>query len=283
MINFLGGRRMVPINIDQTKERLGAMELVMLGESVLSVCMIYRELMAEKDEEAKEEQESMHSPIIWGIHPYYYVLVHSFLLIFMLLLLYFHMQPSPADHAFRRSRLHGTAVFLLHKILGLAYLAVGTSIKLVVESVLLNEPLVSAAHFLMGYGVGASILILFGMRWMHYGGRSHINFGDKCMHFGVNPRLDNLASMWWTTICIAGILPLIAVATKWTLKFDAVTLTAIHAWFVFFLVLLETFFSHSLQEGAAVQQVTIHVAGVSHGETQLLTANTADKNSKSYS
>lgn len=273
MANVLVRQRMVPINIDQTKERLGAMELVMLGESILSVCMIYRELLSEEKAGGEEETKETNSQsLMWGIQPYYFVLSYSFLLIFMFLLLYFHMQPSPSDHAFRRSRFHGTALFLLHKVLGLAYLAVGTSIKLVVESVLLDESLPSAADRLMGYGVGASILILFGMRWLHYAGRGHINFGDKCMHFGVDSHLDNLASMWWTTVFVAGFPPIIGVATGWTLQFSPLAMTGIHAWYVFFLVLLESFFSHTLQEGAARQELSQLPHDASHGEKQSLTS-----------
>jgi low temperature requirement protein LtrA len=275
LVNLLAGRLMVPINIDQTKERLGAMELVMLGESVYSVCMIYRELLTQGD------VDDLDTPR-WGLQPYYFVMGYSFLLIFMFLLLYFHMQPSPGDHAFRRSRFHGTAVLLLHKILGIAYLSVGTSIKLVVESAVLDETLVPTADLLMGYGVGASILILFGMRWLHYAGRTHINFGDKCHHFGVDQRLDNLASMWWATIFIAGFVPIIGVASGWTLGFDPVMMTSVHAWFVFVLVLLESFFSHSIQEGAATQEI-FHDAHTDYGEKQSLIRTADDKNNQNDS
>ncbi|KAL3906214.1 MAG: hypothetical protein SGILL_009360, partial [Bacillariaceae sp.] len=165
-LRLLQGRRLVPVNIDQSKERLGAMELVMLGESVLSVCMIYREFLSEGELGGEGEEETGRKeeyPTVWGVQPYYFVLGYSFLLIYMFLLLYFHMQPSPGDHAFRRSRFHGSAVLILHKVLGLAYLAVGTSVKLVVESVCLSETLEEGAALLMGYGVGASIIILFCM------------------------------------------------------------------------------------------------------------------------
>jgi hypothetical protein len=53
--------------------------------------------------------------------------------------------------------------------------------KLVVECALLDGMLLPTAGLLMGSGVGVSILILFGMGWMHYAGRDHINFEDRCM------------------------------------------------------------------------------------------------------
>lgn len=90
MTRLLRGNRLVPISIEHTTERFGAMELVCLGETVLSVTIIYREMLAQ-GEIAQQPQ-----------HSYYLVLSFSFLLVFMFLLLYFHMQPSPADHALRR-------------------------------------------------------------------------------------------------------------------------------------------------------------------------------------
>jgi hypothetical protein len=96
---------MVPINFDQPKERLGAMELVMLGARVLSVCMIYEELLVDGElVRWKEKELNAEDVPRWGLQHYYVVLGYFFLLIFMFLLLYFHMQPSPGDHAFRQLR-----------------------------------------------------------------------------------------------------------------------------------------------------------------------------------
>lgn len=265
MMNMLSGRRMIPVNIDQTKERLGAMELVMLGESVLSVCIIYREFQAKRELEEGVGGEDK------AVIRFYYVLGFSFLLIFMFLLLYFHMQPSPTDHAFRRSRFHGTALLILHKVLGLTYLAVGTATKLIVEDVLEDQPEKSALTTqLMGYGVGASILVMFGMRYLHYGGRGHINFGTQCLYFGVDPHLDRLANTWWATVFLAGILPILGTVSGWTTQFDPIALLGIHAGWVFLLVLMESSFSHALQDGATKQN---EQQQQQHGET--LPANEA--------
>mmetsp|Transcript_33787 Transcript_33787/g.73221 ORF Transcript_33787/g.73221 Transcript_33787/m.73221 type:complete len:369 (-) Transcript_33787:1364-2470(-) len=124
MVNMLRGERLVPINIDQTKERLGALVLVMLGETVLSVTITYRELKEEHREEEEDGESQQHNSY------YYWVLGLSFLLIFMFTLLFFHMQPDPAEHAFRRSRTYVTLCLLAHKVLGLALLCVGVSVKL---------------------------------------------------------------------------------------------------------------------------------------------------------
>ena len=78
----------------------------------------------------------------------------------MFLLLYFHMQPQPADHALRRSRAHGTALMILHKIMGSAFLAVGVSVKLVVECLLEKEEMPELASKLMGYAVGVAVLLV---------------------------------------------------------------------------------------------------------------------------
>lgn len=107
LVMFLEGSRLIPVNIEHSKERLGALELIMLGETALSVTITYREL----DQEAIVGDTKSR---------YYWVLGLSFLLIFMFCLLYFHLQPLASNHAFRRSRLHGSLLLLVHKLLALA-------------------------------------------------------------------------------------------------------------------------------------------------------------------
>ena len=45
MSKFVDGQRLVPVNIEHSKDRLGALELIMLGETALSVTITYRELV----------------------------------------------------------------------------------------------------------------------------------------------------------------------------------------------------------------------------------------------
>jgi low temperature requirement protein LtrA len=194
----LVGRRLVPINIDHTKERLGALVLVMLGETVLSVTITYRELKQEQQGEAHHHSN------------YYWALGLSFLLMFMFTLLFFHMQPSPAEHAFHRSRMHGTLTFVAHKILGLALLSVGVSVKLVVESVMDPEDNANISPFgshLMGYGVGAALCTLLCIRYMHYGNKKEFYVGANLLRIGRDAKLDRITSVWWWTFGVACIIP----------------------------------------------------------------------------
>jgi low temperature requirement protein LtrA len=124
LVSFVERRHLVSVNIEHSKERLGALELIMMGETALSVTLTYREL--ERDDIIHGTQNS-----------YYWVLGLSYMLIFMFTLLFFHLQPAPKEHAFRRSAWHFTLLLLAHKLLGLALLAVGVSVKMVVEAVLL--------------------------------------------------------------------------------------------------------------------------------------------------
>lgn len=262
MVYALKGNLLVPINIEHAKERLGAMELICLGETILSVTLIYREMMAEKEEELEEATERELSLS----YSFYWVLGWSFLLIFMFLLLYFNMQPDPEDHALRRSRAHGTLLMILHKVMGLAFLAVGVSVKLVVESLLAEEEMPELASKLMGYAVSAALILLFFMRYLHYGKREGINFGTHCMYYGIDRYLDGITTLWWWTFGLAGFVPIVGVLSGWTLEQDPVVLTASHAFFVFALVAIETFYTHLIL-GFLVRQE------VSRGETEALVSS----------
>jgi low temperature requirement protein LtrA len=148
LVSFVERRHLVPVNIEHSKERLGALELIMMGETVLSVTLTYREL---------DRDDIIHD----ALNSFYWVLGLSYMLIFMFTLLFFHLQPAPEEHAFRRSAWHGTLLLLAHKLLGLALLVVGVSVKLVVEAVLLQEELTLFAYRLMGWSVGTASLVLF--------------------------------------------------------------------------------------------------------------------------
>ena len=231
MSHFLEGPRLIPINIDQSKERLGALVLVMLGETVLSVTITYRELK--------------HGG---GNHLYYYwVLGLSFLLIFMFTLLFFHMQPPPNEHAFRRSRTHGTVALLAHKILGLALLTVGVSVKLVVEAVMdpTEESASPLASRLMGLGVGAAFVTLFFIRYMHYGNKSEFHVGTKLVCVGKDPKLDCLVNTWWWTFGVACVLPFLSL---YFTTGHALLATALYAGLVFLLCILETTYTHLIMK-----------------------------------
>ena len=229
----LSGPRLIPINIEQSKERLGALVLIMLGETALSVTITYREL--DREEIVGDTKNR-----------YYWVLGLSFLLIFMFCVFYFHMQPPPADHAFRRSRWHGTTCFVLHKFLGLALLAVGTSVKLVVEAVLLEKETASRfTYHLLGFGVGTALLLLYILRYLHHGGRREIHFGKHTLVFGEHADLDRIASIWWYTVACAWPLPFIGSATGWTMR-DPLTSLAQHALLLFVLCVMESIYSHTI-------------------------------------
>lgn len=235
MLSCLSGARLIPINIEQSKERLGALELIMLGETALSVTISYREMDPQEIERVTKIR-------------YYWVLGLCFLLIFMFCLLYFHMQPPPADHAFRRSRFHGTLLLVLHKILGLALLAMGTSVKLIVEDVILEEDADSRfAYHLLGFGVGTALFLLYIMRYLHFGGRSELHFGSKILVYGEYADLDRIASIWWWTVFCAWPLPFIGIATGCTTR-DPLESVALHALLLFALCVTESFYSHTLSD-----------------------------------
>jgi low temperature requirement protein LtrA len=225
------GRLLVPINIEQSKERLGAFELIMLGETVLSVTITYRELKTHGKVQDKTQ--------------YYWVLGLSFLYIFMFVLLFFHMQPTPCEHAFRRSRLHGTSIFLLHKVLGLFLLAGGVGIKLVVVAVISDEPLSVFASRLMAYSTSGALLTLLFMRMLHYAGKKDIVVGAHILRTGVNPTLDRLIKIWWWTVGVAWMIPIVGLWTGLTAEKPLVA-TSVYSGLLFVLCVVESAYTHIL-------------------------------------
>jgi len=177
---------MVPINIEHSKDRLGVLCLVMMGETIISITMEYREYM-EKDVLTEDVEEA-----------YYTLLALAFLLVFMFTLLYFHMQPPPATHAFRRSGILGLATLVLHKLMGCSLLAVGVAIKVAVSAVVAKEQLTPFASRLLGIAVGSSMFNLLAMRLCHYGGRPKLDVSNFA---------HRLMNIWWLSVVIFSILP----------------------------------------------------------------------------
>ena len=242
---FADGQKLVPVNIEQSKERLGALELIMLGETVLSVTLTYRELQQQQHDDDSDEEQAVLVEASTSL--YYWVLGLSFLLIFMFVLMYFHVQPAPSEHAFRRSRFRGTTLLIVLKALALALLTVGVSVKLVVEAVLEEEPLSTYASELMGISVGVSMFLLFCLRYLHHGGRAYVVFGRKVLRFGRNPDLDRIATVWWWAVGTAWVLPFVGIATGITVGRPLAS-TAWHAGLLFALCVAESACSHSIED-----------------------------------
>jgi hypothetical protein len=169
------------------------------------------------------------------------------MLIFMFTLLFSHLQPAPKEHAFRRSAWHGTLLLLTHKLLGLALLAVGVSVKLVVEAVLLHETLSLFAYQLMGWSVGTAMLVLFLIRRLHFAGKTEIHFNDKIWIQGQNPDLDRVMNLWFWTMGTAWLVPVCGIATGATTR-DPLTATALHATLLFVLCVVDSTYSHAIHD-----------------------------------
>lgn len=181
----LRGNRLIPIDIEHSQERLGVLILVMLGETVISSTITYRQAAKEQGEESST---------------YYVVLALSFLLIFMLTLLYFNVEPPPSYHAFRRSRLTGTLCLVINKLLGMALLVIGVCIKESVEAVAEGEEeSLSDTPRQLGYAVGVSLVLLLGMRCCHYLGRIPRPMDP--------PAVQRLMWIWWAIFGIVTVAP----------------------------------------------------------------------------
>jgi low temperature requirement protein LtrA len=213
---------LVPINIEHTKDRLGVLLLVMLGETIISTTIEYRHLA-----EAEEIQD-------YG--DYYWVLFWALVLVFFYTLLYFAMAPLPAFHAFRRSRFHGCTLMIFHKCMCGSVLAVGAAVKLTIEAVLAAEELSDFAVVLWSVSVGCSLLFLFGMRLLHYVGV--VPSGSE------PPHVIRLLNSWWAMFAISTLLPFLGLVFKIR---DPVTSIATYSGLLFVLCFAESSFTHVLE------------------------------------
>jgi hypothetical protein len=193
----------------------------MLGETVISSTMTYREYAADSD-----VGESL---------PYYVVLGLSFLLIFMLTLIYFHVQPEPKDHALRLSKTLGAILMMLTLLLGMILLTLGVSIKLVVKSVAENEELSDFSKLLMTRAVGAAMIILLFTRLCHFGGRTP-KASDPT-------RVKLLMRLWWIAFAIVSVIPFFLPDLSHPISSLASTSGLLLSF-----CLLETWFSHILED-----------------------------------
>jgi low temperature requirement protein LtrA len=229
LVGFVDIRRLIPVNIEHSKERFGALVLIMLGETVLSVTIRYNELK-------NQVVDEYHSDVT-----YHLVLIVSILLTFMFALLYFHVEPQAGRHASTRSRFHGSTFLVLTRFLGLAVLTIGVSVKCIVSSILLNDQRnLEYVIRLQGISVGSGLILLFGIRVLHHGGKRDLQFGEYILHMGDNPVLDRVVNTWWWTFALASLLPFFM---SLTMK-DPVLLMSSNAMLLFLLCIMESSFVH---------------------------------------
>jgi Bacterial low temperature requirement A protein (LtrA) len=227
----------IPINIDHTKDRLGILVLIMLGETVISSTIEFRRLA--------------HAEAIHDYVRYYWVLFWALVLVFFYNLLYFCVDPPIELHAFRRDRLRGTMVFLAHKIMCGSILAVGTAVKLTIEAVVQQEELSNFAVNLWSCSVGVSILSLLIQRLLHYYGV--FPSGKE------PPELIRLMRAWWGVFVIWSVIPfggLVVVRI-----YDPIHSIAMYSSFLFSLCLIESTFTHIIQPHHLEEQ---EVSNITH-------------------
>jgi len=95
--------RVVPASMEHTRERLGVLILIVIGESVVSA---YNE---RKSRGTVDEATFAHAL--------------SFIFVFMLSFLFFHTQPTPNNDDLRRSRIHAAVLMLAFKVLSVTLLS----------------------------------------------------------------------------------------------------------------------------------------------------------------
>lgn len=194
------GRSLVPINIDHFADREGAFVMVVLGESVISEAISYRQL--------SDSSKSGYEYIIGALI--------GFVMTFSLALMYFHVQPERKQHAYRISRARGLSMIQTHMLLTAALLALGTGTKLAMAAVSGNSEggggddaehhsasQMSYTQVWVLHGSLACVLVLLMVvRLLHYG--------------GIEPKSTDcdgvwrLKMWWWGVLGVWWVLPLVA-------------------------------------------------------------------------
>lgn len=212
----------VPINIEHSKDRLGILLLIMLGETVISSTIEFRRLTQAND--------------IEDFTSYYMVLFWALILVFFYNQLYFCMNPPIAIHAFRRSKLRGSALLFVHKLMCGSVLAVGTSVKFSIAAVATQTELDKFGVRLWSCSVGCSIMFLFGLRLLHY--------------WGIYPRGSEppnairLMYTWWAVFASASLVPFTGLLLQIQQPICSISM---YSSFLFFLCLVESTFTHILE------------------------------------
>jgi hypothetical protein len=130
---------------------------------------------------------------------------------------------------------------LLTRLLGLAVLTVGVSVKWIVASVLLKDER-NAVYVmrLQGIGVGCGLLLLYCIRVLHHGGRDTLQVGNYLLRIGDDAMLDTIVHVWWWSFALSSLVPFLM---AFTMK-DPIALTVSNAGLLLFLCILESFFVH---------------------------------------
>ena len=227
MAHVLAGEALVPINIEHSTDRYNCLVLVALGENVVSATLAYRDLAVDD-----------------RVGAYYTVSGLSFLMSFSFLLLFFALQPSREDHAFRRSRRAGLSILYLHRGLGGALIGVSVGTKVVVAHVVEPTqallPLPPFTLWLFGVSTSAVLACFLGIRMAHFAGR-HPRASDP-------PNVRTIMWTWWAIIALAPLLPLIAttVFSALTTPPSPVLVISIHASILAALCIVESVITHIL-------------------------------------
>ncbi|KAA8493318.1 hypothetical protein FVE85_8763 [Porphyridium purpureum] len=176
----------VPLNIDHCAERFSCMLLVILGESIVSCVINYRDL----PQDARS-------------YTYYAVMALTLLMVFALALIYYMLLPPRAIHAMRRSVVTGSAFVLMHQIMLCALLGMGVGVKFVMIAVTDDaiDVLTIPEMLLLFVCLSIAMLSFFVIRLLHFWGRQPTPKDE--------PKVRKLKYAWWALVGVWWLIPLI--------------------------------------------------------------------------
>ncbi|KAJ1453776.1 hypothetical protein M885DRAFT_567011 [Pelagophyceae sp. CCMP2097] len=189
------GEGVIPMNVEHFTERMGALVLVVLGESVLS-SVINLGRVREASGEIRPVTEALLANVSLVL-----------LVTFSFSMFYFAMSPPRALHALRRSFPHGIGFFQAHLVLFHALALLGTGIKSATGDILAETILHRPRLLFLPLAVANAAV--FTIRLLHFGGR-HPHRPARV------PRARDITTVryvWWVCAAASPLLPLAGLVT----------------------------------------------------------------------
>lgn len=217
---FVPAQDLVPINIDHFVDRLGALIMICLGESLLSAMVTYGAV--------PEEQRTA---------TFYISLALVLLLAFTIALIHYNIRPSREFSALRGPVWRGYTVYFSTAALATSILLIGVGIKYSMFAIVYDAGAMSAGKtWLLCGSVSATLLLITLKRAGHYWGKQPSPEDSEIVR--------NIKWAWWSVLLAWPLIPLVVAAVTVRPETDALWTLGFTSGSCLGLVLVETAFTN---------------------------------------
>ena len=184
--DILPAQHSLPAHPPHTRARLTSLVLVTLGETVVTSMVRFQNAVASTEQ--------------WST--YGWTVGLCLVVVFAMMLLYVQMLPSLRDDAMNRSTLAETLLFVQHKLLGMALLAVGVGLRRTMEAARTGSLLTPNDGILLSCAVGVSMLLFLSIRLVQY----HKPTQENTLRNAPSDVVF-LKDLWWNSFFVAVAVP----------------------------------------------------------------------------